>query len=151
MADAVLIYFDGGARGRMAGHDPGIPNRVHLAEGRHVGQPDIGGQQLCFIGARLGEVALDGGEDFPGLLGDALARVLMRDNSGKINRVAVDDDLAHPRPDFKRQILEAFTRGNQDRPDTTFGNVNADVLDRFCPSFERLNFVDIILNSDWLE
>jgi hypothetical protein len=24
----------------------------------------------------------------------------MRDNSGKIDRVAVDDDLAHPRPDF---------------------------------------------------
>jgi hypothetical protein len=58
---------------------------------------------------------------------------------------------AHPRPDFKRQILEAFTRGNQDRPETTFGNVNADVLDRFCPGFERHNFVDIILSSDWPE
>jgi hypothetical protein len=39
-------------------------------------------------------------EDFPGLLGDALARVLMRDHPGKINGVAVDHDLAHPRPDF---------------------------------------------------
>jgi hypothetical protein len=28
---------------------------------------------------------------------------------------------AHPRPDFKRQILAAFTNGFKDRPDTTFG------------------------------
>jgi hypothetical protein len=58
---------------------------------------------------------------------------------------------AHPRPDFKRQILEAFTDGNAHRPQTTFGNVNADVLERFCPGFERPNFVDIIQDSDWPE
>jgi hypothetical protein len=28
---------------------------------------------------------------------------------------------AHPRPDFKRQILAAFTNRFKDRPDTTFG------------------------------
>jgi hypothetical protein len=56
---------------------------------------------------------------------------------------------AHPRPDFKRQILRAFTEGNMQRPQTTFGNVNADVLERFCPGFERANFVDIIEGSDW--
>src|SRR3954471_9742849 len=43
------LGFDGGACGRMAGHYPGIPHRVHLAEGRHVGQPDIGGQQLGLV------------------------------------------------------------------------------------------------------
>jgi len=55
----------------------------------------------------------------------------------------------HPRPDFKRQILQAFTDGNASKPQTTFGNVNADVLDRFVPGFKRANFVDIIEDSDW--
>jgi hypothetical protein len=58
---------------------------------------------------------------------------------------------AHPRPDFKRQILHAFAEGNKHRPQTTFGNVNADVLDRFAPGFQRTNFVEIIENSAWPE
>lgn len=58
---------------------------------------------------------------------------------------------AHPRPDFKRRILRAFTDGNKDRPQTTFGNMNADVLDRFDESFVRDDFVDIILKNSWPE
>lgn len=58
---------------------------------------------------------------------------------------------AHPRPDFKRRILEAFTNGNAHRPRTTFGNVNADVLSHYDPSFVRDNFVDKILGSAWPE
>jgi hypothetical protein len=57
----------------------------------------------------------------------------------------------HPRPDFKRQILRAFNDGFAPRPDTTFGTVNADVLDRFVPGFKRGNFVEIIEGSDWPE
>jgi HD superfamily phosphodiesterase len=57
----------------------------------------------------------------------------------------------HPRPDFKRQILQAFNDGMAPRPDTTFGTVNADVLERFVPGFKRGNFVDVIQNSDWPE
>ncbi len=57
----------------------------------------------------------------------------------------------HPRPDFKRRILQAFTDGMAPRPDTTFGTVNADVLERYLPGFQRGNFVDVILNSDWPE
>jgi hypothetical protein len=57
----------------------------------------------------------------------------------------------HPRPDFKRQILQAFTEGIAPKPETTFGNVKADVLERFVPGFKRGNFVDVILNSDWPE
>jgi hypothetical protein len=56
---------------------------------------------------------------------------------------------AHPRREFKRQILEAFTAGNINRPETTFGNVNADVLSHFVPGFEYINFVDVIRNSAW--
>jgi hypothetical protein len=57
----------------------------------------------------------------------------------------------HPRPAFKRQILQAFTDGIAPRPETTFGNVKADVLERFVPGYQRANFVDIIEGSDWPE
>jgi HD domain len=57
----------------------------------------------------------------------------------------------HPRPDFKRSILAAFTEGIAPKPETTFGNVKADVLERFVPGYQRANFVDIIVNSDWPE
>jgi hypothetical protein len=57
----------------------------------------------------------------------------------------------HPRPDFKRRIIEAFTEGMAPRPETTFGTMNADVLERFVPGFQRGNFVDIIENSAWPE
>jgi hypothetical protein len=57
----------------------------------------------------------------------------------------------HPRPGFKRSILAAFTEGIAPKPETTFGNVKADVLERYVPGYKRGNFVDIILNSDWPE
>lgn len=56
---------------------------------------------------------------------------------------------AHPRPDFKRRILQAFTDGNKHRPRSTFGNVNADVLAHFDAGFVRDDFVDIIRNNGW--
>ncbi|MFI8205315.1 HD domain-containing protein [Streptomyces sp. NPDC085937] len=58
---------------------------------------------------------------------------------------------AHPRPDFKRQILQAFADGFKHRPDTTFGTVNADVLEHFVPGFRRTDFVEVIQNSAWPE
>ncbi|WP_123025665.1 HD domain-containing protein [Mycolicibacterium stellerae] len=58
---------------------------------------------------------------------------------------------AHPRPDFKHQILQAFTVGMKHRPRTTFGTVNADVLAHFDTSFVRDDFVTIILQSSWPE
>ncbi|MEU5978317.1 HD domain-containing protein [Streptomyces sp. NPDC047315] len=57
----------------------------------------------------------------------------------------------HPRPDFKRRILQAFTDGISPKPETTFGNVKADVLDHFVPGFERGDFVRTILDSPWPE
>ncbi|MFB7531045.1 HD domain-containing protein [Streptomyces sp. NPDC056178] len=57
----------------------------------------------------------------------------------------------HPRPDFKQRILRAFTEGVEPKPDTTFGNVKADVLQRYTPGFERGDFVDTILDSPWPE
>jgi hypothetical protein len=57
----------------------------------------------------------------------------------------------HPRPNFKREILQAFADGFADRPETTFGTVNADVLEHFVPDFHRIDFVDVIKNSAWPE
>ena len=58
---------------------------------------------------------------------------------------------AHPRPDFKNRILAAFTNGLKDRPETTFGNVKADVLEHFLPGFQRGDFVEVIRNNSWPE
>ena len=57
----------------------------------------------------------------------------------------------HPRPDFKNQILAAFIEGLKDRPETTFGNVKADVLEHFLPGFERGDFVEVIRHNAWPE
>ena len=58
---------------------------------------------------------------------------------------------AHPRTDFKNRILAAFTDGMKHRPQTTYGTMNADVLERFDPTFARDNMVEHILNSTWPE
>jgi hypothetical protein len=58
---------------------------------------------------------------------------------------------AHPRPDFKNRILRAFTDGMKHRPRSTFGTVNADVLQHFDDSFVRDDFVEIIRSNSWPE
>lgn len=58
---------------------------------------------------------------------------------------------SHPRPDFKREILAAFTEGVAPKSETTFGNVKADVLEHFVPDFRRADFVETIRNSPWSE
>ena len=57
---------------------------------------------------------------------------------------------AYPRTSqFKEDILHAFYDGIKHRPDTTFGNVKADVLADKDPSFRRGNFCSVIRNSPW--
>jgi HD superfamily phosphodiesterase len=58
---------------------------------------------------------------------------------------------AHPRLDFKRRILDAFTEGVRHRPESTFGTVNADVLAHYDERFVRGDFVDTILANSWPE
>lgn len=58
---------------------------------------------------------------------------------------------AHPRPNFKREILQAFTDGFKHRPDSTFGTVNVDVLEHFVPGYRHIDFVEVIENSSWPE
>lgn len=57
---------------------------------------------------------------------------------------------AHPRPaHFKEEIIQAFYNGIKHKPETTFGNVKADVIADKEPGFKRGNFCQIIRNSSW--
>ncbi|HEX4146590.1 MAG TPA: HD domain-containing protein [Pirellulales bacterium] len=58
---------------------------------------------------------------------------------------------AHPRRNFKTEIVEAFAEGFRHKPDSTFGTVNADVLEKLVPGFRRQNFCEIIADSRFAE
>jgi len=84
----------------------------------------------------------------------ALARGVLTDAVG-LGLDEIDPDQtsevlnAHPRGDFKNEFLRAYVDGQAHRPDTTYGTVNADVLERFVPTFDRTNMVDRVMQSPW--
>jgi hypothetical protein len=56
----------------------------------------------------------------------------------------------HPRGShFKEDIVQAFYDGIKLKPDTTFGNVKADVLGDKDSTFKRGNFCSVIRGSAW--
>ena len=55
----------------------------------------------------------------------------------------------HPRGDFKNAFLRACYDGLKDRPETSNGTVNADVLEHFVPGFRRTTTVERIVGSAW--
>ncbi|MFM9924158.1 HD domain-containing protein [Variovorax sp. H27-G14] len=57
---------------------------------------------------------------------------------------------AHPRTEhFKEDIIQAFYDGIRHKPQTTFGNVKADVIADKEPHFHRGNFCSVIRCSAW--
>ena len=57
---------------------------------------------------------------------------------------------AFPRtPRFKEDIIQAFYDGIRHKPETTFGNVKADVIADKEPHFHRGNFCSVIRGSHW--
>lgn len=57
---------------------------------------------------------------------------------------------AHPRGDsFKENIIQTFYDGIKHKPDTTFGNVKADVIADKDPHFHAGNFCSVIRSSAW--
>jgi hypothetical protein len=57
---------------------------------------------------------------------------------------------AHPRTEhFKEDIIQAFYDGIRHKPDTTFGNVKADVIADKERHFHRGNFCSVIRGSAW--
>jgi len=58
--------------------------------------------------------------------------------------------LAYPRTEhFKEEIIQAFYDGIKHKPETTFGNVKADVLADKDANFKRINFCSVIRGSQW--
>lgn len=58
---------------------------------------------------------------------------------------------AHPRTThFKEDIIQTFYDGIKHKPETTFGNVKADVLADKEQHFHRGNFCSVIRNSAWI-
>lgn len=58
---------------------------------------------------------------------------------------------AFPRVDFKRRIVRAFADGIAHKPQTAFGNVKADVLEKLLPGYVRPNFCAMIAASPFRE
>src|SRR6202521_63794 len=57
---------------------------------------------------------------------------------------------AYPRSEhFKEDIIQAFYDGIRHKPETTFGNVKADVLADKDRKFQRTNFCSVIRGSQW--
>ncbi|OUI99073.1 phosphohydrolase [Acetobacter cibinongensis] len=50
---------------------------------------------------------------------------------------------------FKQDIIQAFYDGIKHKPDTTFGNVKADVIADKEPDFHKKNFCSVIRCSHW--
>ncbi len=73
-----------------------------------------------------------------------------------INYEGYEDDIRrrivaeHPRSlNFKEEIIQAFYDGIKHKPQTTFGNVKADVIADKEPDFARGNFCSVIRASRW--
>ena len=57
---------------------------------------------------------------------------------------------AYPRTGrFKEDIIQAFYDGIRHKPETTFGNVKADIIADKEPHFHRGNFCEVIRESRW--
>ncbi len=63
-------------------------------------------------------------------------------------RAAVVQAFPRP-PSFKEDIIQAFYDGIRHKPETTFGNVKADVIADKDPHFHRGNFCSVIRHSPW--
>ncbi|WP_262284355.1 HD domain-containing protein [Micromonospora sp. MA102] len=67
-----------------------------------------------------------------------------------LDRDQLDEILAvHPRGDFKNEFLRTYVEGLKNRPETTNGTVNSDVLEHFIPGFRRVTTVERMLGSPW--
>jgi HD domain len=80
-----------------------------------------------------------------GVLTDVLGFGLHGLEPGQLGEILA----AHPRGDFKNEFLRAYVDGLKNRPETTYGTVNSDVLEHFIPGFQRPTTVELIVGSPW--
>ncbi|MCW2539797.1 MAG: hypothetical protein JWN95_1522 [Frankiales bacterium] len=102
-------------------------------------------------------IALHTTPGIPGRMGPEVAATnlgVLTDAIGvgldKLDPAVIDEIIAaHPRGDFKNEFLKTLHEGLKHRPDTTYGTINADVLEHFVPDFRRASMVERILASSW--
>jgi hypothetical protein len=102
-------------------------------------------------------IALHTTPGIPGRMGPEIAAIhlgVMTDVVGlglvDLNADEVDQILAvHPRGDFKTQFLQAYFDGFKNRPETTDGTVNSDVIEHFIPGYRRITTVERMLGAPW--
>ena len=94
----------------------------------HYKQPEV---RLIHLGVQYDVV----GKHFDELSGEQRALVL----------------AAHPRTNFKEGIIEAFSAGMRDKPETTVGTMNEDILEATVPGYVRSNFCERIRGSRFEE
>jgi len=58
---------------------------------------------------------------------------------------------AHPRTGFKDGMVDAFYDGMKDKPETTYGTMNADIIEFKDPSYVRPNMCALIRGSAFAE
>ncbi|MET8563816.1 HD domain-containing protein [Streptomyces flaveolus] len=80
-----------------------------------------------------------------GVLTDAIGWGLDRLDGDQLDEIVA----VHPRGDFKKEFLQAFFDGLKDRPDTTYGTINSDILEHFVPGFRRTSMVERVNNAAW--
>jgi hypothetical protein len=80
-----------------------------------------------------------------GVLTDVLGFGLDGLDGGQVEEILA----VHPRRDFKNEFLRTFVDGLKDRPETTNGTVNSDILEHFVPGFHRTTTVERIVGSPW--
>lgn len=80
-----------------------------------------------------------------GVLTDAIGVKLADLDEEIINEITA----VHPRGNFKEEFIRTFHEGLKHRPDTTYGTINADILEHFEPGFRRGSMVERITGSAW--
>ncbi|MFJ3224694.1 HD domain-containing protein [Streptomyces sp. NPDC086783] len=102
-------------------------------------------------------IALHSTPGIPGRMGPEIAALnqgVLTDAVGvgldRLDRARVDEITdVHPRGDFKTEFPQVFLEGLRDRPDTTYGTVNQDVLEEFVPGFRRTSMIERIMGAAW--
>jgi hypothetical protein len=82
------------------------------------------------------EIALLNGGAAADVVGKGLDEITTADRAAVL--------AAYPRVDFQRGMVQAFADGFAHKPATTFGTLNADVLERTLPGYRRPNFCELI-------
>ena len=102
-------------------------------------------------------IALHTTPGIPGRMGPEIAATylgVMTDVVGfgldELNTEQVSEILSvHPRDNFKTEFLHAYFDGFKNRPETTNGTVNSDVVEHFMPDYRRITTVERMLGSAW--